>query len=86
VAAGAYWEVDQLLEVFRREVEGCWNETNSADQRREIAAEVTGVLQWARHSILAARSHTQRKLIHLSRQGAYATVGSAQVEQLELNG
>ena len=85
VTARAYWEVDQVLAVYRRDVEACWKAAASAVDRREIATEVTGLLQWTRHSILAARSHTQRKLQHLSRQGAYVASGARRVEQLDLD-
>jgi phosphoenolpyruvate carboxylase len=85
VAAGAYWEVDQLLVVLRREVEACWKTTQSAERRREISEEVTGLLKWSRHSILAARSHAQNRLNRLSRLHAYGATGSVQPEQLELD-
>ena len=83
VAAGAYWEVDQLLVVLRREVEACWKTTQSAERRREISEEVTWLLKWSRHSILAARSHTQSRLNRLSRLHAYGA--TVQPEQLELD-
>jgi hypothetical protein len=85
VVKGAYWEVDQLLTVYRREVEAHWKTTTSSEERREIATQVTGLLQWARHSILASRSHTQSRVNRLVRQGAYVEIGSAPLEQLELD-
>jgi len=84
VTAGAYWEVDQLLCVYRREVEATWKTTRSKEKRREIATEVTTLLQWARNSILASRSHTQSRVIEFSRQGAYSPAMS-KVDQLELD-
>ena len=85
VAAGAYWEVDRLLVELRREVEACWKTTRSAQRKREISEDVTGLLTWARHSILAARSHTQSRLNRLSRLHAYGSAGSLKPEQLELD-
>jgi hypothetical protein len=83
VTTGAYWEVDQLLGVYRREVEASWKASNPVD-RQTLATEVTSLLQWARHSILASRSHTQHRLARLSRQGAYVSTGLRPIEQLEL--
>ena len=76
VASGSYGEVDRLLDVYRREVEQEWHAA-AAEERQAIAREVTGVLQWARHTILAARSHTQSKLIQFRRQHAYAPAGAS---------
>jgi hypothetical protein len=76
VAAGAYGEVERLLVVYRREVEQLWHATSEQAERQAIAQEVTGLLQWARHSILAARAHTQIKLIQFRRQHAYSPSGS----------
>jgi len=76
VAAGDYREVDGLLDVYRSEVEARWRESASAEERRSISNEVTTLLGWARQTILAARAHTQRKLIHLTRQSAYVSAGS----------
>ncbi len=71
VSAGAFLEAEQLLELYRREVELTWNTATSAIERRAIAAEVETILEWARRATLSARSHTQRKLILLGREGAY---------------
>lgn len=72
VAAGAFSEAEQLLESYRREVEASWKAATSDDTRLAIATEVCEVFEWARTATLAARSHTQRKLILLSRECAYA--------------
>jgi hypothetical protein len=72
VAAGAYWETEQLLAVYQREVEEQWRAA-SAEERRVMSTEVIELLRWARHSILAARSHTQSKLVQLTRRSAYVS-------------
>ena len=71
VSAGAFSEAEQLLESYRRDVEASWNAATSDDQRLAIATEVSEVFEWARTATLAARSHTQRKLILLRRESAY---------------
>jgi len=72
VCAGDYRQLDELLEVYRAEVEASWRSAETPEQRREISTETTALLQWARFSILAARAHAQRKLIHLKSGNAYA--------------
>jgi len=84
-AAGAYAEVDFLLEGYRHEVEGCWKSATSVEERRAISTEVTSLLQWIRHTILAKRSHTQHKLIQLSRRSAYASCGARKPAHLQLD-
>jgi hypothetical protein len=71
VSAGAFAEAELLLEVYRRDVELAWNAAPSDDTRLAIATEVCEVFEWARTATLVARSHTQRKLILLSRESAY---------------
>jgi hypothetical protein len=71
VSAGAYAEAEQLLESYRHDVEASWSAATSDDQRLAIATEVSEVFEWARTATLAARSHTQRKLILLGRESAY---------------
>jgi hypothetical protein len=71
VSAGAFPEAEQFLEVYRRDVETSWNATTCDEQRMAIATEVSDVFEWARTATLAARSHTQRKLILLRRESAY---------------
>jgi hypothetical protein len=71
VSAEAFSEAEQLLEMYRREVEVSWNAATSDDERLAIATEVSDVFEWARAATLAARSHTQRKLILLRRESAY---------------
>ena len=71
VSAGAFLEAEQLLERYRRDVEASWEAATSDDQRLAITMEVSSTLEWARTATLAARSHTQRKLILLRRESAY---------------
>ncbi len=75
VASGAYGEVERLLDVYRKEVEQAWHAAPK-DERQAIAREVTSMLQWARHAILTARSHTQARLIQFRRQHAYSPYAS----------
>jgi len=84
VSAGAFPEAEQLLESYRRDVESSWNAATSDDQRLAIALEVSETFEWARTATLAARSHTQRKLILLRRASAY-TPSIRNNEVLNLN-
>jgi hypothetical protein len=72
VQAGDYREIERILEVYRGDVEARWHASASAEERTAISDEVMGLLGWARQTILAARAHSQRKLIHLTRQAVYA--------------
>ena len=71
VSAQAFSEAEQLLEMYRGDVEASWHAATSDDQRLAIVMEVGEVFEWARTATLAARSHTQRKLILLRRESAY---------------
>ena len=84
VSAGAFLEAEQLLEMYRRGVEASWNAATSDENRLAIATEVSTTLEWARTATLAARSHTQRKLILLRRESAY-TPGPRKNEFLNLD-
>ena len=75
VSTGNYRLFDQLLDVYRREVETAWKAALTAEQRRAISSEVTALLGWARHAILAARAHAQGKLLQFNRQSAYVSRG-----------
>ena len=80
IASGSYAEADRLLGVFRGEMQANWEAASSVEERAAIATEVNSLLEWARTATLAARSHAQRKLIHLTRRNAYAgIVGSPTV-------
>jgi hypothetical protein len=74
VAAGSYGEVQQLLTEFSAEIESCWS-ASSEEERRLIARKATSLLDWARRTILATRSHTQQRQVQLARQSAYAKGG-----------
>lgn len=84
VSAGAFSEAEELLEMYRRDVEASWEAATSDQQRLAIATEVGGVFEWARTATLAARSHAQRKLILLRRESAY-TPNISQNELLHLD-
>jgi hypothetical protein len=71
ISAGAFSEAEQFLESYRREVESSWNAASCDEQRVAIVMEVSAIFEWARITTLAVRSHTQRKLILLSRESAY---------------
>ncbi|MGD1090848.1 MAG: hypothetical protein ABSB35_02520 [Bryobacteraceae bacterium] len=83
IAAGTYWEADQLLVVYRREVEECWRAA-SPEEQRVLSREVIDLLRWARHSILAARSHTRSKLVRLTGRSAYAGNSARPANPIEL--
>jgi hypothetical protein len=84
VSAGAFLEAEQFLEGYRRDVEVSWEAATSDEQRLAIATEVSSTLEWARTATLAARSHTQHKLILLRRESAY-TPSIRKNEVLNLN-
>jgi hypothetical protein len=84
VSAGAFADAEQLLEGYRRDVEVSWEGATSDEQRLAIATEVSSTLEWARTATLAARSHTQHKLILLRRESAY-TPTIRKNEMLNLN-
>jgi hypothetical protein len=84
VSAGAFLEAEQLLEMYRRYVEAFWKAATSEEEQQAISTEVSSTLEWARTATLAARSHTQRKLILLSRDSAY-TPGIRKSEVLNLD-
>ena len=84
VAAGAYAEAERLLALYRNEIHATWDAASAGEQRDAISTEVNALLQWARNTTLAARSHVQSKLIHLSRRNTYS--GTARkFDQLELD-
>jgi hypothetical protein len=84
VSAGAFAEAEQLLESYRRDVEASWEAATSDNTRLAIVTEVSEVFEWARTATLVARSHTQRKLILLSRESAYTpSLGNTEVLHLD---
>jgi hypothetical protein len=84
ISAGAFSEAEQFLESYRHEVESSWNAATCDEQRLAIAMEVHTTFEWARITTFAVRSHTQRKLILLSRESAY-TPSLSNHEVLHLN-
>ena len=84
VAAGAYREAEQLLGMYRNEIQANWEAASSAEERSAIATEVSALLQWAHSTTLAGRSHTQSKVIHLSRRSAYIRT-TRKIDPLELD-
>lgn len=74
VCFGNFAAADRLLGELRSEVESFWAEA-AAEERQQVARQVLSLLDWARQSALASRSHAQRKLAAVRREGAY--VGSA---------
>jgi hypothetical protein len=76
VSTGNYRLLDQLLDVYRMEVEASWKAAATAEQRREISSDVTALLGWARHAILVSRAHAQGKLLQFKRRNAYANAGA----------
>jgi hypothetical protein len=71
VSTGAYPEAERLLGDFREEMQTRWQAATSAEQRSAIVGEVNDLLEWARTATLAARAHSQRKLIHFTCRRAY---------------
>jgi hypothetical protein len=71
VSSGDYPGAEGLLGDFRCEMQAKWDAAASADERAAVVAEVGELLDWARTATLAARAHTQRKLIHLTCRKAY---------------
>jgi hypothetical protein len=88
VSTGSYGEVQRLLTQYGGEVESSWRAL-SEEQRRLVAREATSLLEWTRHTILAARSHAQYRQAQWRRQSAYAAPraqGPMRRGVVELNG
>lgn len=71
VSAGDYAEAQQILAQFGAEVEAHWHAA-PPDEQSAIASDATNLLQWAKHTILAARAHAQHQHAQLTGQSAYA--------------
>lgn len=76
---------DRLLGELRREVELSWAAAG-AEERQTMAVQVLDLLEWARQSVIVGRSHTQRKLAHVRRDGAYATAAARGRGRIEFEG
>lgn len=72
ISQGSYRQADDLLADYRLEVEAAYRAARTAEERTQVATEVTAFLRWCRESVLASRAHTQARLIHLTRQSAYS--------------
>ena len=70
VRSGDFGEADRLLVELRGEVELAWAGAAHAE-RQSMAAEVLELLDWAKLTVLVRRSHMQRKLVQIRRDGAY---------------
>ena len=71
IQAGAWSTAQDLLLVFRREVEECWRAAETQEERQTISKEVTGFLEWARAMTITSRAHAADSLNRLSRRHAY---------------
>lgn len=85
VRFGKFGEADRLLGELRVEVEHAWLAAPETE-RQLLAAQVLDLLQWARQSVLVQRSHTQRKLTQIQRDGAYSAARKRDRGQIELVG
>ena len=84
IAGGNFLEAERLLDPYRDQVVAYWNGAGSERERQAIAADVNALLEWARVTALASRTHAQNKLILLRRDSAYSGVaGRAQAFSLE---
>ncbi len=77
IISGAPGDAERALEELRMEVESAWRAAKSPEARRAISSEVTGLLEWARQTIVVRRAHAQSKLYRLTRQGAYVVARPA---------
>jgi hypothetical protein len=85
VRFGHFSAAERLLGELRREVELSWAAADP-DERQRLAVQVLDLLEWARQSVLVGRSHTQRKLTHLRRDGAYASAAAQGRGRIEFEG
>ena len=74
IQAGAWSTAQDLLVVFRREVEECWRAAETQQERQTISREVTGFLEWARAMTITSRTQAAENLRSMSRRSAYGRV------------
>ena len=86
IRRGAHEEAERVLDELRYEVETLWRAAVSSEERREIASEVTNLLNWAQQTVTASRSHAQAKLVRLNRQKAYLVSGQRRRELVQVDG
>ena len=72
IQTGAWSTAQERLAAFRVEVEASWRSAATEEERRAIAQNVTGFLQWARAMTVTSREHSQTRLNGLQRRHAYA--------------
>ena len=72
IQSGAWSTAQELLAAFRAEVEMSWRAAATEQERRAIADNVTGFLEWARAMTIVSREHAQTRLNRLNRRHAYA--------------
>jgi len=77
IRSGSWSTAQELLGVFRLEVEASWRAAASEQERRVISENVTGFLQWARAMTITSREHARTRLNGLQRRHAYAGPQSA---------
>jgi hypothetical protein len=83
ISATDYRAAASVLEDFRQAADEAWCAAVSEEQRQQVSREVQELLEWARTTMLAARSHQQGKLLQFTRARAY--LGSEKRDQLELD-
>ena len=86
IRRGAHQEAEWVLSELRDEVEALWAAADSREERQEIASEITALLEWARQTVVSARSHTQAKLIRLNRQKIYLVANPRRREPVQVDG
>jgi hypothetical protein len=86
IRRGAHEEAERLLDELRYEVETLWRAAVSREERQEIAAEITALLDWAQHTVTTSRSHAQAKLVRLNRQKAYLVTGAYRRDRVRADG
>ena len=69
-------EAEQLLLEFRSTVVAAWSQAVGEEERRELQAEVSTILDWVRVMTLSGRAQAHQKLIKTIRRGAYVEARS----------
>ena len=72
IQSGAWSTAQELLAAFRVEVEASWRAAANEQERKVLARDVTGFLEWARAMTLTSREHANSRLNRLNRRHAYA--------------
>ena len=85
ISACDYVAAAGLLEEFRKVAEESWRAAESEERRQQVSQEVRELLEWARTTVMAARSHQQGKILQFRRSSAYLGAASGRCDQLELD-